>query len=384
MVPPIVPGMNFNQVEMSATVNLIPQLVAYDVSRSGGGNIGLNNFEEFLTNHGNTPASGLPGCRKTSPDGKKDFTACDHNVAEYIWYAGNRQVINQVTYDVYKAQNRLNTECPVESKMRKDKGFICHTPIEFGVASIRSFNDVIKHASHGAVGALVIEPRDANISYPDPSSRLTADVTHADSKGDEKTFREFVVVIQDDLSLQQNQQAMPNHRMADDSEDSGQKGFNYRSEPLWARNGVFTSGADFNELNQLDYTNTLSSIAPNPGCHGACGDPETPVFHAKAGSHIRFRLLHPNGHPRQHAFALYGHNWEYQPWTKESTQIANYQENKEVQTALLGATGGFGPGRHFNIVTKAGGGGGIPGDYLFRMQENFQFHGGMWGILRVE
>jgi hypothetical protein len=25
----------------------------------------------------------------------------------------------------------------------------------------------------------------------------------------------------------------------------------------------------------------------------------------------------------------------------------------------------------------------VPGDYLFRVQEQFQFQGGMWGILRV-
>jgi hypothetical protein len=107
------------------------------------------------------------------------------------------------------------------------------------------------------------------------------------------------------------------------------------------------------------------------------------VFNAIAGSNIRFRLIHPGGHSRQHAFALYGHNWDYQPWMSASTAIAN-TDQKEIKTALLGAIGGIGPGRHFNLVTKAGGVSKLPGDYLFRVQENFQFHGGMWGILRVE
>lgn len=383
LMPPIVSGFNFNQVQMSSTVNLIPQLVAYDVKEMGGGNIGLNKAFDP-----ESKTKGLPGCRKIMGNGKADFTGCDNNITEYIWYAGNRQVLDMATYKEYENKQELAVQCPIATKMREDRGYLCHTPIEFGVASLRSFGDVIKQSSHGAVGALVIEPKNSEVSFPDSSSRTTADVSWKDKDGNKKSFREFVAVFQDDLSLHQNGQPMPNHRMADDAEDTGQKGFNYHTEPLWARNGIGTSGADFNVLNRVDYSNTLSSVLPNPGCgnkpNEVCGDPETPVFHAKAGSDIRFRLVHPNGHSRQHAFVLYGHNWDYQPWTEESTQIADYQGDKEVKTALIGAMGGMGPGRHFNIVTRAGGGGGVPGDYLFRVQENFQFHGGMWGILRVE
>ncbi|MEQ1559931.1 MAG: hypothetical protein ABL933_13465, partial [Methyloglobulus sp.] len=382
LMPPIVSGFNFNEVRMSSTVNLIPQLVAYDVKEMGGGNIGANKpFDP------KSKTQGLPGCRKTMGNGKADFSGCDNNTTEYIWYAGKRQVLDMATYKMYEKENKLAAECPpsTSTKMRGDRGYLCHTPIEYGVASIRSFGDVIKQSSHGAVGALVIEPAGSTAQFPVENSRTTADIV--DEKTGKVLFREFVTVFQDDLSLHQNGQPMPNHRMADDAEDTGQKGFNYRTEPLWARNGVGTSGADFNTLNNLDYSNTLSSIYPNPGCSGkpdsVCGDPETPVFKAKAGTDIRFRLVHPNGHSRQHAFALYGHNWDYQPWKNDSTEIATPEE-KEVQTARVGAIGGIGPGRHFNIVTTAGGVNGVPGDYLFRVQENFQFHGGMWGILRVE
>ncbi|MEQ1636524.1 MAG: hypothetical protein ABL903_07520 [Methylococcales bacterium] len=390
LMPPIVSGFNFNQVQMSSTVNLIPQLVAYDVKEMGGGNIGLN--KAF---NPESKTKGLPGCRKVMGNGKADFSGCDNNITEYIWYAGNRQVIDIDTFEKYD-KNQQTLECPVKDQIGKEKdkdenaiitGYVCYTPIEFGVASLRSFGDVIKQSSHGAVGALVIEPEGASVSFPDSSSRITADVKWKDKEGKDKSFREFVTVFQDDLSLHQNGQPMPNHRMADDAEDTGQKGFNYRTEPLWARNGVGTSGADFNVLNGLDYRNTLSSILPNPGCgakpNSACGDPATPVFKAKAGSDIRFRLVHPNGHSRQHAFVLHGHNWDYQPWKNDSTEIATPDE-KEIRTARLGAIGGIGPGRHFNIVTTAGGVNKVPGDYLFRVQENFQFHGGMWGILRVE
>lgn len=383
LMPPIVSGFNFNQIQMSSTINLIPQLVAYDVKSMGGGKIGLNSRDEEFNKEDNRATSGLPGCRKLSSDGKPDFSLCDKNVAEYIWYAGNRQEFDKNTFDSFTDEQQ-KAECPIKTKFRYDKGYLCHKPIEYGVASLRSFGDVIKQSSHGAVGALVIEPKNAEISFPDKSSKITADVKAVDEHGKHSNFREFVVVFQDDLSLQQNKQPMPNHRMADDAEDTGQKGFNYRSEPLWARNGVGTSGADFNTLNEMDYRNTLSSIAPNPGCGSqACGDPETPVFKASAGSDIRFRLVHPNGHSRQHAFVLHGHNWDYQPWKNDSTSIAT-REEKAIRTANLGAIGGIGPGRHFNVVTKAGGKNEVPGDYLFRVQENFQFHGGMWGILRVE
>ncbi|NOU20512.1 MAG: hypothetical protein HOO93_01755, partial [Methyloglobulus sp.] len=388
LMPPIVSGFNFNQVRMSSTINLIPQMVAHDAKKMGGGNIGLNLKNDFTDgeNTNDFPTKGLPGCRKLTPEGKPNFSACN-NTADYIWYAGNRQVVDMQTYDIFNANKRLEIECPVQAKMHNNQGYVCHTPIEFGVVSLRSFGDVIKQSSHGAVGALVIEPKDSTVTFPDPSTRITADISWKDKDGKNNSFREFVAIFQDDLSLHQNGQPMPNHRMADDAEDTGQKGFNYRTEPLWARNGVGTSGADFNTLNNVDYSNTLSSILPNPGCgtkpNSVCGDPETPVFHAKAGENIRLRLVHPNGHSRQHAFALYGHNWDYQPWMNESTEIA-VPEQKEIHTALVGAIGGIGPGRHFNIVTKAGGANAVPGDYLFRVQENFQFHAGMLGILRVE
>ncbi len=406
LMPPIVNGFNFNQVQMSSMINLIPQLVAYDVKFMGGGNVGLNSRDDDLDKadfisgdeapgkvgsasdekqkkDDKRTSSGLPGCRKVSSVGTPDFNTCDDNIAEYIWYAGTRQEYDKTTFGSFNPEQQ-KTECPIKTKFRSNEAYLCHKPIEFGVASLRSFGDVIKQSSHGAVGALVIEPKNAEISFPDKLSKITANVKTLDELGKDRSFREFVVVFQDDLSLQQNKQPMPNHRMADDAEDTGQKGFNYRSEPLWARNGVGTSGADFNALNELDYRNTLSSTAPNPGCDSkACGDPETPVFRANAGEDIRFRLVHPNGHSRQHAFALSGHNWDYQPWKNDSTSIATHEE-KKIKTALLGAIGGIGPGRHFNIVTKAGGKNEVPGDYLFRVQENFQFQGGMWGILRVD
>jgi hypothetical protein len=50
-----------------------------------------------------------------------------------------------------------------------------------------------------------------------------------------------------------------------------------------------------------------------------------------------------------------------------------------------GAQYGVGPGSHFDFLLKHGAGGAfaIPGDYLYRTFQSFQFDGGIWGIFRV-
>ena len=50
-----------------------------------------------------------------------------------------------------------------------------------------------------------------------------------------------------------------------------------------------------------------------------------------------------------------------------------------------GAQYGVGPGSHFDFLLKHGAGGGfqIPGDYLYRTFQSFQFDGGIWGLFRV-
>ena len=71
-------------------------------------------------------------------------------------------------------------------------------------------------------------------------------------------FREFSVLYQDDLSLQQNGQPLKNIVEADDSEDSGMKAFNYRTEPFWARLG-FPIDLGLEDQNNFDFSNVHSS-----------------------------------------------------------------------------------------------------------------------------
>ena len=189
-----------------------------------------------------------------------------------------------------------------------------------------------------------------------------------------------VPVNQDDLSLQQNGSALANLRNGDDAEDSGQKAFNYRTEPLWARLGA-DPGSKPDEMANYDFSNVLSSVAH--------GDPATPIFTAKAGMPVRFRIVHPGGHPRNHAFSVAGHDWIINPWNcplwpKPGDCESNTLGWNKFSVNRIGTAGGIGPARHLNILTRAGGAFQVPGDYLYRTQEGFMFGGGLWGIFRVE
>lgn len=331
-MPMIVEKFNFNQVRTSNRVGLHTQLVAVNTYTDDGARVGYN----------------------------EDSTVGPNGIRTYTFYAGDRYV-------------DLNDQVTL-------------TPIEFGATGLRDMGDVIKHASHGSVGALFIEPSGSEWKLP-TLSRATADIYASSGK---YLFREFGVIYQTDLSLQRPGNYYPatglspleNMAAGDDSEDSGMKAFNYRTEPLWGRLGVPITTPPIGgtqSINDFDLTNILSSKASNLGCGGACGDPETPFFTVKAGTSIRFRVLDVAGHPRQHGFTIFGHHWNFAPWQNRSlTQGPN------PRTFEIGSESGIGPTRHVNILTNAGGLFAQPGDYLYRTQEAFHFsYGGLWGLLRV-
>ncbi|HKX32026.1 MAG TPA: copper oxidase [Blastocatellia bacterium] len=322
LVPPIVDGFNFNQVRMSAYVSLHPQLVGVRTFNADSANVGLNQ-----------PSAVAPGANRG-----------------FNWYAGDRR---------YNAT----------------KDLIEYVPAEFGATALRDMADVIKHSSHGAIGALIIEPQ-GSTWREDPASSATADVFNRLGR---QLFREFAVLYQDDLSLRQHGVPMPNLRETDDSEDSGRKAFNYRMEPIWGRLGV-GEAADPNVIRGLDLSNVFSSRVANHICaHPPC-DPATPIFRATAGSEVRFRVVHPAGHPRQHGFTIHGHNWFLKPWNADSTRL----NPAPISIDFVGSQSGIGPTRHINILTTAGGRFAVPGDYLYRTQESLQILDGLWGIFRIE
>ncbi|HET7112889.1 MAG TPA: hypothetical protein VFI57_04560, partial [Pyrinomonadaceae bacterium] len=306
---------NANQVRPSNQVGLHPQLVTYNVANSDGKNVGFN----------------------------PNQTVGPGGVARYRWYAG----------DIIVSGNQRVA-----------------IPIEFGATNLIS-SDPIKHSNKGAIGSLIIEPQ-GSTWIEDSDSRAQATVT----KPDGTSFREFVVQHQTDINMRfADGSPVPNlggPTGAEDPEDSAQKAFNYRTEPLWKRMN-YAPETPFTKTRDFDFTNVLTNAQVG-------GDPETPVFTARAGQLIRFRILNANGHMRNNVFNLHGHFWQEEPYTSNSKVIGN-----NPLSEFKGAQYGVGPSSHYEVIPVNGAGGArrVPGDYLYRTQESFMFDGGLWGIFRV-
>ncbi|HEV2704918.1 MAG TPA: hypothetical protein VGV59_03280 [Pyrinomonadaceae bacterium] len=328
-MPMIIDRFNANQVKASNHVGLNPQMLWYDVTKSDGQNIGFNPVQTVA-----------PGQSIT-----------------YKWYAGDSDI------DGIKKDTRVLT------------------PAEFGATALIS-SDPIKHASKGAIGALIIEPSNATW-VEDANTRAQATITKADGT----SFREFVVQLQNDVNLQfEDGSPVPNVANEEDSEDSGGKAINYRTEPLWKRMGYAPNaplsagegGADDGDgssfsTRQVDFTNAFSNSQVG-------GDPVTPVFTAKAGQQVRFRVLMSGGHGRSNVFQVHGHFWDEEPYKDDSQTIG-----RNPLSEVKGSQYGVGPTSHFDIVPHNGAGGTfrVAGDYMYRTQTSFVFDAGMWGIFRV-
>ena len=320
-MPMIIDDFNTNQISPSRRVGLHPQLVTYDVLNSDGTYVGTNPNQ--LVN---------PGKSET-----------------YTWYAG-----------IHEPQ---------------PDGDIEAIPAEFGATNLIS-SDPIEHSHKGAIGALVIEGQDATWQT-DPDTRAAATVTRADGG----SFREFVVINQDDIWLRRGEgfgEVHPLHGATSDNltdaAHSGLSAFNYRTEPIWKRMG-YEPDRDAGFTRNLDFTDVLT----NAQVGGE--DPVTPVFTAEAGEAVWFRFLNAGGHGHGSVPAVQGHNWQQLPWVDGSTRIGD-----NPLSEWKGAWEGHGPGSHVNLILNDGAGGTfeVPGDYLYRAQgPSFRFDQGLWGILRV-
>jgi hypothetical protein len=302
--------------------------VAYEASRGAGNSIGRN----------------------------RDRTVVPGGQAAYWWYAGD------LSYNVKTGNMKA-------------------TPIEFGATNLIS-SDPIKHSNKGAIGALIIEPQ-GSTWIEDPTSRAAATVTMVGGA----QFRDFVLLFQDDINMRFGVNGtladggpVPWLAQVDDAEDSGMKGLNYRSEPLWLRLGLNPAAID-TELMATDFTNVLANSQVG-------GDPQTPIFTATTGQAIRLRVLEPGGHARNHVFVLNGHVWERNPYTSSCTSTAcvgSTSIGHNAQSQWVGSQEGHGPTDHWDIVPAHGAGGayGVTGDYLYRDMAPLNFYNGMWGLLRV-
>ncbi len=246
-------------------------------------------------------------------------------------------------------------------------------PGELGALNLTDYGDVRGHRHHGLFAGLTVEPKGA--TYHDP---ITGEQVVSGEAADVRVpgradFRDFTSFFQDGLNLRDKDGALvpdgfahppaPGEAPAElDSEDKGEKGFNYASAPFRHRLGITPMAATATSpMLGSDLAGVLSSQRH--------GDPDTPVFRAYAGDAVRFRVLQGADKPRQHTFTVSGHSWRAQPDDPGSNRV--------------GAQGGLSVDRAANIELDSAGNG-TRGDYLYADPLGFHhLSGGAWGILRA-
>jgi len=241
----------------------------------------------------------------------------------------------------------------------ESKKYIWHAEKEYGTCMISSFGDVRNHRYHGLFGAIIIEPPSAKYYSSDfPKTDIYAEQVAITAPGT-VSFREFVLFIQNGIRLldkagniiktTEAHTGSGGHG-APDHEDTGEKGYNYRSERFF---------------NRLKKNSDISKVF-NSKTHR---DPATPVFKAYTGERVIFRVLMPADKPRNVSFVLHGHMWKAQP--------------DDPFTRVIPVQGAISIGNVFNIELENGASH-YPGDYLYRSGSlKWDVESGMWGIFRV-
>jgi hypothetical protein len=331
-LPMLIDGFNANELRSSNSVGLHPQMLYYDPSRYDGISVGNNGV----------PAGQMASFGQT---------------VTYKWYAGDIKV--------------------------NPDGTVTATPIEFGATNLIS-SDRLLHASRGAIGSLIIEPSDATWTADTVAETLGSGITVNQTSLSSATvtsggvsFREFVLQFQNDVNMRIGDLSVTGNPVRnlgdeDDSEDSGQKAVNYRSEPLWKRM-QFAPETPFASTDDYDWTNVIANAKVG-------GNPETPTFTAQAGQPVRFRLLQAGGHNRNISFALQGHVWDRQPYVNNSTRLG-----QNTFSFWEGAHMGIGPTSHADLLLRNGAGGAfrLSATYFFRDFAGPGFDSGLWGNFKV-
>lgn len=244
--------------------------------------------------------------------------------------------------------NREQTVGPGESRK-----YLWHADREYGSCILQSFGDIRNHRYHGLFGSVIIEPAGSrwyrNFSMRDGTYEEQAVIIAPGADA----FRECVVFIQNGIRLlDRDGQLIKTAREeaeAVDAEDTGEKGYNYRSERF---------------ANRLKKNPEISKVFSSK----VHGDPATPLYHAYAGDRVIFRTMMPADKPRNTGFAIHGHQWREQPGDPFSRVIP-----------LQGA---ISIGNKFDIELEEGAS--CPGDYLYRSGSlKWDVESGMWGIFRV-
>lgn len=236
----------------------------------------------------------------------------------------------------------------------ESKKYLWRADEEYGACILQSFGDMRNHRYHGLFGAVIIEPPGAkwhdNFIKRNGNYKEQVVVT---APGEE-TFRENVLFIQNGIRLLDKQgnlikTTVQGEDEAPDAEDTGEKGYNYRSERF---------------ENRLKKDKRISKVFDSR----VHGDPATPVFQAYAGDRVIFRTMMPADKPRNTGFTIHGHMWKDQP--------------KDGLSRIIPLKGAISIGNKFDMELEKGAS--CPGDYLYRSGNlKWDVESGMWGIFRV-
>jgi manganese oxidase len=230
--------------------------------------------------------------------------------------------------------------------------------VEGSTNLLADFGDRRGHRHHGLWGGLMVEPKGS--TWTDPTTGLPinsgtqADIKWTDASGVRRAQREFVIGLQDGMNLRDGAgNAIPDAGPADDPEDMGTRGINYRTERFAPR-----------LANNPQQAWVMSSTVH--------GDPETPVFRAVRGDPVRIRLLVGQDRARHHTFVMSGHSWNNQP-ADPSSMVRSSRGEVVVGRSFV-----------FDLLGGAGGRQSRRGDYVFRDGNLLnQTNQGLWGLMRV-
>ena len=245
--------------------------------------------------------------------------------------------------------NREQTVGPGESKK-----YLWYADKEYGSCIIQSFGDIRNHRYHGLFGAVIIEPPGAVWYEEDSFVKNPYQETAVITAPGVENFRECVVLIQNGIRMLDREGELvktivEEEGEAIDAEDTGEKGYNYRSERF---------------ANRLERDRRISKVFSSH----VHGDPSTPLFKAYTGERVVFRIMMPADKPRNVGFCIHGH---------ELTELK--AQPCEKKTAMQGA---ISIGNTFNMELENGAS--CPGDYLYRSGSlKWDIESGMWGIFRV-
>ena len=237
----------------------------------------------------------------------------------------------------------------------ESKKYLWFADSEYGACLLQSFGDMRNHRYHGLFGAILIEPPSADW-YQDHSFFNAAHEEQAVivAPGIE-SFRECVVLIHNGIRMLDKEGNLVKTTATEpdgevDAEDTGEKGYNYRSERF---------------ANRLKKDDHISKVF-NSRVHG---DPATPLFTSYTDDRVIFRTVMPADKPRNVGFTIHGHTWKQQP--------------DDPRSRVIPLQGALSIGNTYNMELKDGAS--CPGDYLYRSGSlKWDVESGMWGIFRVK